>query len=462
MVNLLSIENDKKILNYRDEEGTPIWLYMRYHIFSYLVHVITSEGGIIEGARHYNYKSIICLLKSANWNFRQRVFDKSKHDLAFYTVYRGIQGENGFINQYIYDFAKLIKDDCFVIMHSPLDWKIKEMDAEYSMIYDMPNYVITSFLKSSKYDINQTVALMHYVLIKVHKCITIDISDAMAKKIINKTLIDLSRLEQHSKWFSNALVRNKSKLLVFVGGTDSRHYKLYKRLRKVGIRIADLQHGCFTSSNYSYNYGEELLKADDIQIAIPDYLLSFGAWWETQTNIPYKKIFEVGYPFRERYLCSNARKTNEIILVIGSRRITEQYIMLCENIKKIFPKRRIIFRPHPSERVETERITAKMKLHCEIDFTSDLYKTLCHTEIIISELSTVLFEAVNIVNKILVWRTEYSEYVMPECPFSYFRDMDELKGLIEGETKPVKTDSIWLSDWKSGFRKFYKEVINID
>lgn len=70
-----------------------------------------------------------------------------------------------------------------------------------------------------------------------------------------------------------------------------------------------------------------------------------------------------------------------------------------------------------------------------IDSNVEVYDTLKESEIIISEISTVLFEAVGIVKRILVWQTEYSKKYFPNPPFETFENDEELVELIGSKNR---------------------------
>ena len=97
--------------------------------------------------------------------------------------------------------------------------------------------------------------------------------------------------------------------------------------------------------------------------------------------------------------------------------------------------------------------------HIELDDGPEIYTTLSDTSIIIGEVSTVLFEAIGIVNRIIVWNTAYAKAYLPDHPFECFSTYEELKDLIQKDQGIKYTDNeFWEKNWKEAYQNFIKSL----
>ena len=74
----------------------------------------------------------------------------------------------------------------------------------------------------------------------------------------------------------------------------------------------------------------------------------------------------------------------------------------------------------------------------------------------ISSISTVLFESINIVNDIFVWENTLSKFILPNSPFTRIRNSTDVKNALM-ETKNV--DLNILDFWSDDSLKNYKDFI---
>jgi hypothetical protein len=124
---------------------------------------------------------------------------------------------------------------------------------------------------------------------------------------------------------------------------------------------------------------------------------------------------------------------------------------------------RVTFRPHPIEREKVG--TLPLPEGVTIDNHSDIYRSFRDARIVISELSTGLFEAVALDCVPLVWSTPKSRFSLPNSPFQVFSSLDELEkilrqptGLDASDMMPSPAD-FWMPDWQRNFVDFVEGVL---
>ncbi len=123
---------------------------------------------------------------------------------------------------------------------------------------------------------------------------------------------------------------------------------LIEACKRKGVPVVELQHGVIYDSHYGYSYPE-----DETKYAFPDYLLTFGKFWNENVRIPLPDdhVIPVGYPYLEERL--NAYTDVERIrqlLFISQGSIGEE---LSRFALKIYDDDRIdyeiVYKLHPGE-----------------------------------------------------------------------------------------------------------------
>jgi hypothetical protein len=84
-------------------------------------------------------------------------------------------------------------------------------------------------------------------------------------------------------------------------------------------------------------------------------------------------------------------------------------------------------------------------------------------EIVVSEVSTGLFEAIGLVPKIFIWDTPKAQFSYPTHPFQRFVTATELSAMLADETAGRVTldqiDSIWAPNWRENYCSFIEAAL---
>ncbi|WP_159448208.1 CDP-glycerol glycerophosphotransferase family protein [Dethiosulfovibrio salsuginis] len=236
--------------------------------------------------------------------------------------------------------------------------------------------------------------------------------------------------------------------------------------RENGLVTAEYQHGSISSGHDAYNFSKTLCDSPDYRRTLPQFLLGYGTWWLDQLQTPSEKI-PIGNPFRtdalKRVRMDGDRKKD--ILVLGDGTETEKYLSLCSFLADaLSEKYRVVFRPHPIEREQVARKYGKRKGKIALEWEKDIYDAFASADILISELSTGLFEAIGLVRSVFLWDTEKARFCYPSHPFSTFSSSDDLVEKIafgkEGEVSASIIESMWASGWESNYRDFLKNALS--
>jgi len=228
-----------------------------------------------------------------------------------------------------------------------------------------------------------------------------------------------------------------------------------------GIVTAEYQHGAVSASHEAYNFAPSIRDSEDYRRTLPDYFLGYGSWWNEQINAPVQKL-AIGNPHRTARLDDTdsgvSQKSDLLILSDGID--FDLYLNLARQLSVATRRNglRVVLRPHPLERTRISSLPGTQSCGVVIDANSDLYTSLSNAHAVVSEMSTGLFEAVGIVDKIFIWDTPKSRFGYPSHPFQSFDSASMLTELLEQEgtgcVGETQADAIWASGWRDRYARF--------
>ncbi len=283
----------------------------------------------------------------------------------------------------------------------------------------------------------------------------------------NSLASQLAVLPYASEWYANWFSENAFRLLLkedaCYGGSA---IPIIHAARLCGMVVAEYQHGAIFKGHDAYNVAESLATSHSFKAVLPDYLLTYGNWWSNQTNMPIQKV-SIGNPHLTEMLGSMgnfANKSNQV-LILGDGIETNLYLDLASKVVRIVKDQglSVVFRPHPFEREKIKLL--KIPENVRLDFEPDIYSSLKESNVVISELSTGLFEAIGLVEKVVLWETDKSRFAFPEIPFDSFSTLKELESILKSEDSCHKQNSslveseLWEPNWKQNYLSFVERVV---
>jgi hypothetical protein len=236
--------------------------------------------------------------------------------------------------------------------------------------------------------------------------------------------------------------------------------------RHSGMVVAEYQHGSLSKGHNAYNFGAHALVDRNFIHTLPDHLLVYGSWWGAQINAPCNKV-TIGNPHRSETLnvSSIATSQHHKVLVLGDGHETRLYLDFCEELASLLGGSfEVIFRPHPLERLRVftnhpDGFVGKVR----VDLNQDLYDSFRQVGVVVSEVSTGLFEAIGLVPKVFIWDTPKSRFAFPEHPFNEISDPNDLASMIldenAGRISGQQIDSIWAPNWKQNYLEFISQIV---
>jgi hypothetical protein len=172
----------------------------------------------------------------------------------------------------------------------------------------------------------------------------------------------------------------------------------------------------------------------------------------------------VGNPHRDYRLAQAGyqRRPKDTILILSDGTEFDIYLRLAKQLAPEAKRKglKIVIRPHPLERPLVRSKHGERSGDVLIDADDDLYASLATAHAVVSELSTGLFEAAGLADKLFVWDTPKARFGFPTFPFQAFRSSADLVQLLEddrsGRLPASQVDAIWTPGWQKNYGDFLR------
>ncbi len=297
--------------------------------------------------------------------------------------------------------------------------------------------------------------------------------DASCWNTIKNNLLHLSvSLPVYHTFYNSIFDRCRPKIMLVEDGCYGAKSYIFKWGKNRGILSAEHQHGTIYENHYAYNYGAAVLESKEYRAHFPDFFLAYGSYWNTKTNIPSEKVV-IGNPhYRERLNTIERTKTGvpgkNVILITSSSTNPGRVVRFAKSLLEIVDRDafRILFRPHPSERpLMHERYGEILDSDgIELDEEPDVYVSLARARFLVSEPSTVVYEAIGLCDRIFILDVPSAGFYFPGSPFPVVANPGDLftaPGARDDRSGsgPLPPESIWSRDWRRNYRNFIDPLI---
>ncbi|MEX0287216.1 MAG: hypothetical protein AB3N23_21630 [Paracoccaceae bacterium] len=239
--------------------------------------------------------------------------------------------------------------------------------------------------------------------------------------------------------------------------------------KSLGIKTAEFQHGMVSKGHDAYVLAPTLAQSSAYKAMLPDYFLGYGEWWNTQLGVPVEPVI-IGNPDatkKQEQVRSmpRAEDRDRRILVLGDGIESVKYTEFATTLAAALPQYKVIFRPHPLERGHFASTYPNNRFDAvEIDHNPSIYQSLADSHAVIGEVSTGLFEAMGLADRIFLWATEKSRVFVPEHPFETFGDVTELATALTSPRPSAllewSAEDIWASGWQARYDRFLEEMLS--
>lgn len=283
--------------------------------------------------------------------------------------------------------------------------------------------------------------------------------------LVSALALQIAGLPQQARTSEYLLRRTGARVVLKEEGCYGHSSVFNAVAREVGVIVAEYQHGAIQAGHDAYHFAATLAADPAFQRTLPQYLLTYGDWWNEQVDAPVQTV-TVGNPHRtERLLelASIERDGVRTLLVLGDGMKTERHIAFAEDISRRLGVNWVVrFRPHPLERRAVLSNSCYDWNRISLDVERDLYASLFSAHMVIGEASTALFEAIGIVPRIAIWSGSQANFLYPRLPFDSFVDEDDLIGRMDdkafGAVDASDAERIWAPDWRERYAAFLNAV----
>jgi hypothetical protein len=468
---LLALEDDADLLAIScPETVVPVWALIRVSFLRAIMSdMLFATDALIKPQGIRPHLNKIGFMMSTAWHNVRSAHELS-HDICYFSTGLGNFRTDGKVRDRLVGYFAECYPERSLIYQGHGNWNRQSPFQFQRTLFSTPFNVYARLMARMKTNrhhrqiASQTVAL-------ANRNMSDSLGFSLRQQHIDRLQLSLAWqlaafpifVNYYADWFRAQGTRVLLKEDACYGGTS---VPILHAAKLAGVVTAEYQHGAISKGHDGYNVAPALVNSPEFQQTLPDYLLTYGNWWSGQTNMPVGKI-AVGNPHFSQRTAGNdyqAADTDEI-LILGDGIDTEIYLELCAKVARMTNTKpgRVLFRPHPIERERVARLS--LPAGVELDGNDDLYQSLNRASMVISELSTGLFEAAGLNCKVLIWSTPKSRFAFPELPFASFSTDTELRLALMSPLDRTaleagaKTDNLWASNWEANFRAFIEGVL---
>ncbi len=386
------------------------------------------------------------------------------YDILFYTTARG-RLNNRNLNRHSHYFSS-ITDKCLEIDRSfkgsyfipdkTDNYATKEYDDLLAFLSYIKHILLSKkkdsgienfidFLKAGKYNRNKYI-------------------DHLKRKLY----IFYIKYNAYKNYFLNVFKKLEPRVILLQTASYGGSYNaiLLKTAKDNGIVTGEFQHGTISKGHLAYNYGEGVLKSDEYRKYFPDYVLTYGDYWNEQMNIPGETV-TIGAPhfYHSIQKYKQVKEKKNTVLVVSQGSMTKSFVSIARYLAEKLPTYKIVFKLHPGEVPFEDRYKSLYKYNnVKVAKSGDIYKFIAECEHIVAHTSTTIFEAMGFNKKIYIIDDESSRIYIPKDVGIRFKENKELEELIKNNDKQESNYDLeyyFNSNWKENYEKFLSDIVGI-
>lgn len=475
LAELLAIEDDAFVAGVKCRAtGLPLWpqvrsVYLRAAISAL---VYGDAIGSASNAKVPARRAISTLARSAAHNFRQlgKRSGSGRICIVGSSVADRLHDER-WLNRLTDDLAGVALDDTTVLLEH-FEWQWRPDRHHPHWLAQTPWQAAHAFAGRTlvrRDHVEEARALVVHVGSRAERLVgwrpTPAQEDALVQMLARKAAAVPRQYRDYARLFDKLGTR----LLMVSCGCYGPAGAMIAAARDAGIATAEYQHGAVSQGHDGYNFAAALLADPAFRRSLPEYFLSYGSWWASQINAPVTPV-PIGNPERERHLGGQrfdaSGMPRDRVLILSDGFAFERYRELGRAIAPAAAAcgLQVHIRPHPLERTVVENTWQETSL--QLDASPSLYEALRHTDLVVGEVSTGLFDAVGTGARVLAWDTSWTRFTYPELPFDRFNDIGELAAALTnrhpGTTPDDMRTSLWQEGWRDHYRAFLADLNVLD
>lgn len=469
---VVRVEDTPEILEFRCAgTGMLIWPNVRLIFFRTIMgDLLYSSGSLELPVSRDPRQAVGALARAIASNARAAINNGMRSDLFFNTEAIGDEWTGmEWYNRYVDPFVDVAGGEGTILLDM-FEWNWREPRHNKQNYYHAPIQALSSLhaRRPSATARAQAAAMVALLAQRAKDLLGWEMGEAQRGTVTTKFAAKIATLPFRYRAYRKLLKRVRPKVLVGSSGCYGIHAPLLMAAHDLGIVTAEYQHGAISEGHDAYNFADTILESEDYRRILPQYLLTYGDWWGQHVGAPVEKV-SIGYPARAFKLAdrdSQPGKRNQILLLSDGVEF-ELYLDLARAIAAAVAGRglEVVVRPHPNERSAVIAAYGGGVDGVSFDTSPDIYSAFLSAHSVISEVSTGLFEAVGLVERIVLIDSAKARFCYPDHPYAVARSVAEVVDIVTSADRgrpSVDADQLWAPDWRGNFCSFLSDKAGID
>lgn len=457
----LKFEKEHDLLRYKfSNGGYCMWPYIRYNVAAELLSFDEDKASVSDNSIMFaklKKMAIVFYNFFKSFDPRKNAGRIKRSQLLFITNdVSDVQSKEGWYNRTLDGFAEC-KSDCSMILifsdstrHTPRRYKNYYIDvrnrlycsilAKMRHISMVDKYTVDMLIREVednfpdvKLQLNNRIKNLLY-----NKCKTIDFEIKYLKRLIERIAPKEAIVEDGCY------------------GYDKAYY--IKVLKQCGVKVLEPQHGLIGLNHIAYNY--DYPENAEYMEYLPDIYMSYGEYWKSVSRLPMNVVPIGGVNFY-RNAVNEIEKKGQVLIALTEH--SNYWVDFVKEYLEDVEKADIVIKAHPrfahllSDFNELEGV--KGVALCS---AGNIYKFISEAEFILSDKSTVIFEAYCMNKKVFVYDCELSNNYIPNDIGYRFRTYSEYKNIVNnlGENCEIHNDAEYYfgKEWENNFKNLINQI----
>ncbi len=466
---LLTVEDDSALAGMVcGQTGLPYWpqirsLFLRMAIsdFLYATPLLAPRGHSVAGTR-----ALSTLGRSVLHNFGLRPACDRGAAVCIFSSGVGNQLQEGKWLNRLSDHFALAHPGGTLTFEDHFEWRWPFPRANERVLLHAPLQAATSVagrLRERDSHRRQARELVQFVSGRAERILGWRPGAQREEQLVQVLARKIAALPAQLRSYEKVLSRIRPRVLLALAATYGPAAALMAAARRRGVVTAEYQHGVVAAGHDGYNFAPAIRQSAAYRETLPEHFLTYGDWWGGTINAPLR-MTTIGNPHRSaRLLRLPKAQAKDIVLVLSDGTEFEMYLCFAQRVAAQMrrPGLRVVIRPHPVERSQVASVHGRGVGNVSIDQNTDLYESLSSAHAVVSELSTALFEAVGVAERLFVWDTAKARFMFPVRPFAVVDSAEMLADLLSdteaGRVPAATAEAIWAEGWESRYQRFLEQ-----
>jgi hypothetical protein len=471
LVDVLEVENDPAIMEFRcASTDIALWPLIRVVFNRMLISDLMYSRPLIDfGIATAGLPlARACSTLARSWlhNMRHLATSRSRAEICILTDSLGLRRVEGKWFNRLSDYFALSHGPQTLVLEEQFNWVWPMPRAVPRVIFHAPwqvSHYLSSRLRIRSAHRQQAAGLIQHVIERSRRLFGWEPGPEREGNTVRMMASKIAGLPGRVRTYDRLLAKIEPRMLLVDSGCYGTTAALIRAARDRGIATAEFQHGAVGGGHDAYNVAPALRESAHYRAAMPDYFLAYGQWWSDQITAPVDKIV-IGNPHRDAQVAEQKpfEGRRRDVLVLGDGIEWQKYFDFCRAASRLLRDGglRIVFRPHPLERMSVESAAVDGSDGVHIDRNNDIYQSLNAAHAVVSEQSSGLFEAIGLTPHVFVWNTPKAAFGFPTHPFFNIDSPEELTSALldpaAGLVTTRQVEDIWAPGWRDSYERFLR------